>query len=409
MSPAQRRLTINGLAALANTLAGFGFAWFGYAGYPPAANRWLWGGFSVLLFAYWIGAMAIAFATRNGPPRDWSRTRIILEAGVFLGVNGVTFLFMPYGTPELQLVTLLFSSSYCAATILSAADSDVLIRWRILIVMGGLAAVCVWEKLPLWPFLTVYLVVLTAVLLTFHGLVQRTFASLRKARAEAEAGRDARTRFLQAATHDFGQPLQAARLFHEQAVRAQSPEHREAATQSARAAFQSMERLLNAILDHLRLASDAAIARREPIDVAPLFRQLVAQYGGAARADGIDIRVLPGRAAVIGDPHLCERVIGNFIDNAIRHSTAQRIRIGARRSAHDRYRLFVIDDGEGLGDGPTATLFDDYVQGAVRGEGGFGLGLASAARAARAMGGSVGIEQRWRNGTQFFLELPAMP
>ncbi len=409
MSPTQRRLTINGLAALINTLAGFAFAWFGYAGYPPAVNRLIWGGFSILLFAYWIGTMAVAFATRNGPMRDWTRARNILEAGVFLGVNGVTFLFMPYGTPELQLVTLLFSSSYCAATILSAADNDLLIRSRILIVMGGLAAVCVWERVPLWPFLTAYIIILTAVLLTFHGLVQRTFTSLRKARVEAEAGRDARTRFLQAATHDFGQPLQAARLFHEQAVRAQSPQHREAATLAARAAFESMERLLNAILDHLRLSSDATVARRDRIEVAPLFLKLAAQYGVAAGADGIDLGVLPTRAAVIGDPHLCERVIGNFIDNAIRHSSAQRVRIGARRSPPDRFRLFVIDDGVGLGDGATASLFDDYVQGAVRGEGGFGLGLASAARAARAMGGSVGIEPRWRGGTQFFLELPATP
>jgi signal transduction histidine kinase len=408
-NPVQRGLLINGIASLLLTLAGFGSAWFGYAGYPPLAHRIVWGLFSVVLFGYWIAVMAMAtVAMRRGERGDWRRTRNILETGTFLGVNGVTVLFMPYGTAALQHATLLFSTSYCAATILSSADSDFNTRWRILIVMGGLAAVCVIERPPLWPFLTGYLVILTAVLVTFHALIQRTFASLREARAEAEIVRDARTRFIEAATHDLGQPLQAARLFHEQALRAGTPERRRAAADGARGAFEAMERLLHAMLDHLRLAGERIEANTERIAIAPLLIRLAAQYAAAAQARGIDLSALPSPGFVTADPHLCERVLGNFVDNAIRHSQATRVRIGARRLHGGGWRMFVADDGNGLGEGPSAALYEDYAQGAERGEGGFGLGLASASRAARAMGGSIGDEARWRKGAQFFLEIPGV-
>ncbi len=53
---------------------------------------------------------------------------------------------------------------------------------------------------------------------------------------------------------------------------------------------------------------------------------------------------------------------------------------------------------------PKLVLFEDYVQGANRSEGGFGLGLSSARRAARLMDARVGHEPRWTSGAQFWLE-----
>jgi len=83
--------------------------------------------------------------------------------------------------------------------------------------------------------------------------------------------------------------------------------------------------------------------------------------------------------------------------------------IGARRQA-GRVRLWVIDDGVGICEADAPRLFEDYVQGSNHGDevrGGFGLGLASARRMARLMGGGVGLEPKWLNGSAFWLELDA--
>lgn len=403
----QTRLLVNGAASLILTAGGYGSAWLGYHDYVPALNKLIWGGFSVLLFTYWIAVMIFATVRmRPNAPLGWKRTRQVLEFGTFLGVNGVTWLFMPYGTTALQHVTLLFSTSYCAATILSSADENAFTKSRIAIVMGGLAAVCVFEKVELWPYLTVYLVLLATVLMTFDQLIRNFIGDLRVARIEAEGARDARTRFLQAATHDLGQPLQASRLFHEQAMRAAHDEDRRTASEAARNAFAAMERLLHAILDHLRLSEGRYLARDEELSTDAVLAAVVRQHSAAARLEGIDLVVLSTPGSIRADGHLCERILSNFVDNALRHARADRVRVGVRRQPDGGVRLFVADDGIGVDPEEVAELFEDYAQGKDHGEGGFGLGLASARRAALAMGGTIGHEPRWRIGSQFFLELP---
>lgn len=405
----QVRLLVNGVASLILTIGGYGSAWLGYRDYVPLPNKIVWATFSIVLFAYWIGVLIVATVRlRTNVPAGWKRTRQVLEFGTFLGVNGVTWLFMPYGSTALQHVTLLFSTSYCAATIFSSADENAFTKTRIAIVMGGLAIVCVVERIELWPYLAVYLALLGSVLMTFDQLVRNYIGDLRVARIEAEDARDARTRFLQAATHDLGQPLQASRLFHEQAIRAASENDRRTANAATRDAFAAMERLLHAILDHLRLSEGRYVPAVGPLRTDVLCAAVVSQYSGAAQLEGIDLVVLPGAMVIAADGHLCERILGNFLDNALRHAQARRIRVGARSLVGGGVRLFVADDGIGVDPHDMPMLMEDYTQGASHGEGGFGLGLASARRAALAMGGEIGIEPRWRHGSQFFLELPPL-
>lgn len=411
---ARLRLLINGIASLLNTIAGYATAWFAYGDRVPELSRLIWGSSALVLFAWWIGSMIVAtILIRPGQPPGFARTRKALELGVFLHVNGVTWLFLPYGSTELQHVTLLFSTSYCAATVLSSADHDFFTRSRIAVVMGGLALQCFLLRIPLRPFLVAYLIILGLVFITFDQLIRRVIGDLKVARREAEAARDARTRFLQAATHDLGQPLQAARLFHEQALRAAGEQPRRDAAEAARAAFDAMERLLHSILDHLRLSEGRMVAKIGPVPVDRLLAGLVRQFKPMAALHGVDLAALPvGRhlgRQVLGDPYLCERVLGNLIDNALRHAGAKRVRIGLRRDPAGIVRLFVADDGIGLRQANVEALFEDFTQGPGHAEGGFGLGLASARRAALAMGGRLGHEPRWRRGTQFVLELPVTP
>ena len=396
---------VNGVS-LALALVAFFSAWQTYRSYPPPLNRAIWGGFTLLLFAYWIVTIVVAAVVlrRTGRPLGWPRSPLVLNVGIFAAVMGVIWLFMPWGPTALQHITLLFATSYCLVTALSSDSKDGFARRRILGVMGSLAAVCWISQVALWPYLTAYLLILTAALIMFDRLIRAAFAEAQAARAEAERARDARTRFLAAATHDLGQPLQAARLFHEQAVRAPSAADRAQASAAARDAFEAVERLLRAMLDHLRLAAGAHSAKIEDVDVRALFDGLVRQFAAEAGLHRIDLRALPTRAHIAADRHLCERILGNFIDNALRHSDARRVRLAARQRDGGGWRLVVADDGCGLGDADPAALFEDYVQGPRRSEGGFGLGLSSARRAAALMRARAGHDPHWDNGSQFYLE-----
>lgn len=261
-------------------------------------------------------------------------------------------------------------------------------------------------------FTPAYAFVVMSMRRIIQGAVDRTF----QARAAAEAAlvkvaaeRDAKTRFLASASHDLGQPLQAARLFFDQAMRAQDPVTRARAAARVGWAFDTTEELLRRILDHLRLESGGVEARVQQLAVGPLVARIAEMNEPLARIANVDLRAMPSRLEAQGDPALVERALGNLVGNAIRHAKGRRILVGARRLA-GRVRLWVIDDGVGVKDADAERLFDDYVQGSNHGDeirGGFGLGLASARRMAGLMDASVGLERKWANGSAFWLELPA--
>jgi signal transduction histidine kinase len=238
-----------------------------------------------------------------------------------------------------------------------------------------------------------------------QGWVDQAWAATRA----AEASRDGRTRFLASASHDLGQPLQAARLFFDQAMANPAGPARDAAARGLNWAFDSTEALLGQMLDHLRLESGQVAARIEAFPLGPAIAQLAEMHEPAARLARVDIIAVPTRLAVRADRALVDRALGNLVTNALRHARARRVLVGARKTA-GRVLIWVIDDGVGIPEADHPRLFDDHFQGSNHGDdvrGGFGLGLASTRRLAALMQGAAGIDRRWTRGSAFWIELPA--
>jgi signal transduction histidine kinase len=245
--------------------------------------------------------------------------------------------------------------------------------------------------------------------LLLRGGVKKLFERVRRAKREAETQRDAKTRFLASASHDLGQPLQAARMFFDQAMRGDVGEKRDKAVRGVHWAFDASEQLLGQMMAHLQLESGVVEPQLQPLVIGPLIAEVADMNEPAAGLAGVSLHAMPSGLKVLADAALVERALGNLIGNAIRHAKARRILIGAR--AHQgRVRIWVIDDGTGIAPADIPRLFEDYVQGSDHGEeirGGFGLGLATTRRLARLMGGDAGLEAKWVNGSAFWLDLPA--
>ena len=264
--------------------------------------------------------------------------------------------------------------------------------------------------------LVVFVVAYAITIMVMQRYVQRQVDDAHAARQAAEtalvqvaAERDAKTRFLTSASHDLGQPLQAARLSFDQAMRSPEGDLRQRAVRRVTWAFDATEQLLRRMLDHLRLESGGVEARVQPVAVGPLIARIAEMHEPAARLVGMDVVVMPTRLVAAADPELLERVLVNLVVNSLRHAKARRVVMGARRRA-DRVRLWVIDDGVGIAPADRERLFEDYVQGSNHGDeirGGFGLGLASARRMTELMGGQIAFEAKWLNGSAFWVELPA--
>jgi signal transduction histidine kinase len=239
--------------------------------------------------------------------------------------------------------------------------------------------------------------------------VEQTKADLERALAAVAEERDAKTRFIAAASHDLGQPLQAASLFFDQTLRAPDPDQRNRAADGVRKAFASADQLLSHMLNHLRLEADAVDPHFARFSVGAAMGRIAAQFGPAASAGRVEIRVVKSRAQLRLDKVLFERALGNLLSNAIEHSGASRIVMGARKSG-DRVRIWVIDNGHGIARIDAGRIFDDYYRGSDSRavvKSGFGLGLSSVRRIAVLMHGAAGLDQRWVGGAAFYLDFPA--
>ena len=235
---------------------------------------------------------------------------------------------------------------------------------------------------------------------------QNATAALEVALAEVAAERDAKSRFIAAASHDLQQPIQAAHLYFVQMARVEQPRLRAEIEQAGKAAFGAAQSLVTAMLDHLRLGAHAVTPRSEAIAL-PDFLARIAAEAALAAENPIDVRVACVVRHLQTDRALLARALGNLAQNAVRHSGGTRVLIVARcRSGMVEFH--VIDNGRGVPDAHADSVFEEFAQGPVGGRAGFGIGLASARAAMRVQGGDIRLDPRWRHGAAFSIFLPVV-
>jgi signal transduction histidine kinase len=114
-------------------------------------------------------------------------------------------------------------------------------------------------------------------------------------------------------------------------------------------------------------------------------------------------------AAVNIDPERMAQVLGNLVDNALRHTPAGgQISLAAAQQGND-VLLTVQDNGVGIAPGKLPRIFDRFYRGddaRQAHEGESGLGLAIAKSLVELHGGTISVESILGAGTTFTIALP---
>ena len=213
-------------------------------------------------------------------------------------------------------------------------------------------------------------------------------------------------RLLAAASHDLRQPLQAIglwiELLQERFVDADTRRILERVKDTARSA----EQVVDGLLDIARL--DLGAVPREPGDFAvrDLLDHLASQFTPLARAKGLTLRVRPCSAVIRSDPSLLERVLANFLSNAIRYTERGTILLGCRHRK-DSLSLQVLDTGPGIPPDSLQDIFHEFVQlRSVQPSRGAGLGLSIASRIADLLGTPLSVASEPGRGSCFSIDVP---
>jgi signal transduction histidine kinase/CheY-like chemotaxis protein len=226
--------------------------------------------------------------------------------------------------------------------------------------------------------------------------------------AELQASDLAKTRLLDAASHDLRQPVTAIGLQLGMArSRTTEPGQRQLLDRAMQG-LQSLESLLKGLLDYSRLSRTEALAAPGPVRVQGLFDSICLHAEPLARARGLQLRVRPSTAWVLSDPLLLEQILRNLLSNAIQHTDSGGVLLALRRRGTTAW-LEVRDTGPGIAAADQQRIFEPFVQlqnPARARERGTGLGLAIVQEAARKLGHVITLQSQPGRGSCFRLQVP---
>lgn len=238
---------------------------------------------------------------------------------------------------------------------------------------------------------------------------RHTEQELREARDDAEATDEAKSRFLRAANHDLRQPMASLKILIYNCLRETDEEARAEILHAMGVATSIMEDLLGALLQIGQLDAGRIRPRVTSFQVSQLFERLDIQFRHQAEAKGLRLRFVPSRHAVATDRALLERILGNFVANAVRFTEVGGIVIGCRKEGR-AIRFEIVDTGRGIAPEDQTRIFDEFYRTAEARSGeksGLGLGLNIVRRLADLLEHPVRLRSVPGRGSIFSVTAPA--
>lgn len=218
-------------------------------------------------------------------------------------------------------------------------------------------------------------------------------------------------RFSGDAAHQLRTPIAAMRNLGEVALsRARTAEEYREALETMLGELDRLTRIVEQLLQLSRLETGTLQGRFVPIPLEPVVEQVRQIYQPLAEARRIALAVetKAERCFTAGIEELLVEMLGNLVDNALRHTPeGGTVRIAGGRLADGGMRLAVVDGGPGIPAEFAQKIFDRFAQ-VPGGEGGAaGLGLSLAAQIAVVHGGGLRLANPGQPGACFECRLPA--
>lgn len=226
---------------------------------------------------------------------------------------------------------------------------------------------------------------------------------------------DVKTNLLSTVSHELKTPLTSVRmalhLLLENTIGPLNDKQHDLLT-TAKEDSERLLRTLNNLLDLTKLEEAKPQLDLEVSTVQELVESMAAEARDSLSMAELklDVQLEEDLPAVRVDREKIDHVFSNFITNAIKHSPPEgTIHIRARRVVDEQIRISVTDEGPGISREHQERIFDKFYRVPGQTRTGAGLGLSIAREIALLHRGSVGVISEPDNGSEFYLDLPAIP
>ncbi|MGB5102575.1 MAG: ATP-binding protein [Steroidobacteraceae bacterium] len=251
------------------------------------------------------------------------------------------------------------------------------------------------------------------VVITSAGLVDGMQVQVMRDETEIEAVRRARDSILANISHEFRTPLAAQQASIEllrDGLAEMPREQLEELVESLQRGTLRLTRLIDNLLESVRIESGQLAIRRQPVDLAQIVEDAEELVAGLFTQRHQLLQVdLPGDLPLIpGDAQRLTQVVTNLLANANKFSPdGSAVVLGAAHGA-GLVSLWVEDEGPGVPHSDAGAIFERFYRSAAQEPepGGLGLGLWIVKSIVERHGGSIGVERMDAGRTRFTVTLP---
>jgi len=221
---------------------------------------------------------------------------------------------------------------------------------------------------------------------------------------------DAKRQLLLGISHELRSPLSRMRLAIELMDAPDSSFGNSGDAAGMQSDIAEMERVIVTLIEAERLNSRHATLHRTECNMRQLVANLIDDFFERDR-DRIEVTFTGMHRSVEIDEARVILLLKNLLSNALRYSTdeAGSVRLSVEVLLHELI-LTVQDRGPGIPEAQREFIGEPFFRGdpsRTRQTGGSGLGLYLATLVAKAHGGSLTLDQEYRDGARFVVRIPA--
>lgn len=238
---------------------------------------------------------------------------------------------------------------------------------------------------------------------------ERMIEELRQAKLLAEQSDKLKSAFLANMSHEIRTPLNAIVGFSDLLMNSEEQADREEYMQIINTNNELLLKLINDILDLSKLESGSVELKYEDFDLTEYFNGMASSM--KQRMVNPEVRLVtinPYDVCLVKlDRNRVAQVMTNYVTNAIKYTPKGSIEMGYE-VMDTGIRLYVKDTGIGIPEEKKNKVFhrfeklDEFAQGT-------GLGLSICKAITESMGGSVGFESKYHEGSLFWAIIPCNP